>query len=61
MQMEGVAYSNERPQLMQYLDKHDGHLGRYKYFTRPILRFMAGEIRLLERKTEEEKKKWDVK
>jgi len=59
--METVAYSNERTQLMQYFDKHDGHYIRYKYFTRPIIQFMSGEIRFFESKPVEKKKKWDVK
>lgn len=61
MPMEAVAYSNERPQLMQYLDKHDGQYVRYKYFTRPIIRFMSGEEPTGESSTEEQKKRWDVK
>jgi hypothetical protein len=39
--MHRVAFSNEKYRLMTYLEKHDGHLRQYKYFTRPILSYMG--------------------
>lgn len=40
--MKRVAHSDQRVEMLRYMDKHDGQLWRYKYFTRPIIMWMAG-------------------
>lgn len=40
--MKRVAESPERAQMMKYLDKYDGEKWRYRFFTRPMIHWMAG-------------------
>lgn len=55
--MKQVAHSEERPQALAYMDKHDGNLWRYKYFTRPIIMWMAGNQG--KSKKRREKERWE--
>ena len=54
--MKRVAYSEEREQMVGYMDKHDGKLWRYKYFSRPIIMWMAGNPDKVQK--EKEKRRW---
>jgi hypothetical protein len=39
--MKQIAESPEREQMVTFMEQHDGHLRRYRYFTRPAITWMA--------------------
>lgn len=42
MMLRHIPMSRHPERIMEYLDKHDGEYWRYKYFTRPVTRWIAG-------------------
>lgn len=50
---------NERDRMIEYLDKHDGNVWRYRYFTRPILKFMTKKPMTRREYDLYERRRWD--
>jgi hypothetical protein len=57
MPMSRVVFGRDGKEMLDYLEKHDGKFWRYKYFTRPMIMWMAGNPE--KREKENERKKWE--